>query len=226
MNTKLYTIDGGVAKDGFQLDESVFGANANMDLIHQSIRIYEGNQRTNAAHVKDRAEVRGGGRKPWRQKGTGRARAGSNRSPIWIGGGKSHGARNEKSYKGTLPKKMRQAALRGTLTEKLAAKELFVVEAIAIPDTKTKQAYELLAGFLLKQGSKRTFDATRVLIVTQGTDESLKRATKNLKNVTVTSVSSINPYLLLTNKYVIVTKGALETIHQTFGNQPATRATT
>ena len=220
MKSTLYTIDGAVSNDNYQIDDSVFAVAPNHDVIHQSVKVFQSNQRTKSAHAKDRAEVRGGGRKPWRQKGTGRARAGSTRSPLWIGGGKSFGPRNEKSYKGVMPKKMRRIALSGALSAKLASNTMFVVESLPLKEAKTKQAHELLAGFIKKQGFEGSFEKANVLVVLDAADESrmnLKRATKNLPNVTVTAVDSLHPYLLLTNQYVIIVKQAIDALHERFG---------
>ncbi|KKU82738.1 MAG: 50S ribosomal protein L4 [Parcubacteria group bacterium GW2011_GWA2_47_8] len=226
MKTTIYTINGDVAKENVVINESIFNTTVDEALLHQSVRIFEANQRTLAAHVRDRREVRGGGKKPWRQKGTGRARAGSNRSPLWIGGGKAHGARNTRSYKGILTRNMRQLALFGTLTRKLADKELFVVESLGNAQTplKTKTVHDRLASFVQARGHKGSFEGTSIAIITNDRDDAMKRATRNIPNVTIAHPTSLHPHLLLTHRYVIVTTAALETINAIFSQREAAQA--
>src|SRR3989338_825860 len=121
------------------LPESVFGLKWNADLVHQVVVSMDSIARTSVAHTKNRGEVRGGGRKPWRQKGTGRARHGSTSSPIWVGGGVTFGPRSERNFEVKLNRKTRVAAIRMALTEKVADGKLIVLESLAFPEYKTKR---------------------------------------------------------------------------------------
>ncbi len=137
MNVNTYNQKG--EKTGqMKLPEEIFGKDFKPDLIHQVIVGMQSNKRQGTAHTKDRGEVRGGGKKPWRQKGTGRARHGSNRSPIWIGGGVTFGPTKDKNYKKTLPKKIRKTALLSVLSAKVRDKDTLIVEDIKIEKPKTK----------------------------------------------------------------------------------------
>ena len=138
MEAKVYNKEGKEAGK-VQLPENVFGLSWNADLVHQVVDTMHDNARTPVAHVKDRSEVRGGGKKPWRQKGTGRARHGSSRSPIWTGGGVTFGPRNEKVFGGKVNKKMRAKALYVALSEKLRNGEILFVDTLETGE-KTKES--------------------------------------------------------------------------------------
>ena len=137
IETQIYNQKGkSVGK--LELPGSIFGVAWNGDLVHQVVTAMQANSRTPIAHTKDRSDVRGGGRKPWKQKGTGRARHGSSRSPIWIGGGVTHGPRNEKSYDQKINKKMKAKALYTVLSEKLRKGQILFIEELALKNIKTK----------------------------------------------------------------------------------------
>ena len=143
METQIYNQKGkSVGK--LSLPEAIFSVPWNGDLVHQVVTAMQANARTPVAHTKNRGEVRGGGRKPWKQKGTGRARHGSSRSPIWKGGGITHGPRNEKSYEQKINKKMRAKALYTVLSEKLRKGQLLFVEELALKNIKTKDAVAVM----------------------------------------------------------------------------------
>ena len=129
------------------LPENIFGVSWNSDLVHQVVTSQMSNKRVGTAHTKDRSEVRGGGRKPWKQKGTGQARHGSSRSPIWVGGGVTHGPRNEKNYNRKVNKKMAVKALFTVLSKKLKDGEVYFIDAINLPAIKTKSAMAILNSF-------------------------------------------------------------------------------
>ena len=151
MDAKVYN-NKGEETSTIKLPEAVFNTKLNTDLIHQVVVAMEGNARTPVAHTKDRSEVRGGGRKPWQQKGTGRARHGSSRSPIWIGGGVTHGPRNEKDYSRKINKKMKVAALYSVLSEKMRQGEILFIDSMAMPESKTKMAKEFLKNISTVEG--------------------------------------------------------------------------
>lgn len=146
METALYNVEGKSVGE-VTLPREVFDVRWNPELVHQVITSMQANRRKGTAHTKDRSEVRGGGRKPWRQKGTGRARHGSIRSPIWIGGGVTHGPRGEKNYAKRIPKKMAQKALYSLLSQKARDKEIIVLDEFRFPAIKTKEGAALLKRF-------------------------------------------------------------------------------
>jgi large subunit ribosomal protein L4 len=160
METKVYN-QKGKEVGNIALPESIFGLPWNADLVHQTVVAMQANARTPVAHTKTRGEVRGGGKKPWKQKGTGRARHGSTRSPIWIGGGITHGPRNDKDYSQKVNKKMKVKALYTVLSEKVRKGEVLFVEDISTEEIKTKKAVEIMnllgnvSGFERLKGSKK-----------------------------------------------------------------------
>ena len=175
MKVSVYNQKGEEVKK-IDLSKNVFGMDFNHDLVHQVVTCQASNRRQGSAHTKDRSEVRGGGRKPWRQKGTGRARHGSIRSPLFKGGGVTFGPRNEKNYKKIIPEKMRKKALSMVLSEKLKDKELIFIEDINVKEPKTKLIENVLNNFSLKEkktlilcpeGSKNTILSARNLFKTE-----------------------------------------------------------
>ena len=192
--------------DKIGLSEKMFDVKMNADLLHQAVCYYEALKRKPIAKTKDRSEVRGGGRKPWKQKGTGRARHGSTRSPIWKGGGVTFGPNLEKKYQKEFPKKMRKKALFITLSQKLKDKEIIFLDKLEIKEPKTKTAAEILKSF------KEDFQNKKTAIVLSKKDEKILRAFKNLKNISTILAPSINAYFLLKNKYIIIEREAFDKI--------------
>src|ERR1700684_961283 len=143
MKTDIYNIEGKKA-GSVELPETVFGVAWNDSLMHQVVTSMQDNARTNVAHTKNRGDVRGGGKKPWKQKGTGRARHGSIRSPIWRGGGVTHGPRNEKNFSRAIPKKMRAKALYMALSRKFRDGEVVFIDSFGITGPKTSIAKNTL----------------------------------------------------------------------------------
>lgn len=190
--------------DDLALSEEVFGADPNRPLLHQAVVAYLANQRTGTAFTKTRGEVRGGGRKPWRQKGTGRARHGSRRSPIWRKGGIVFGPR-PREYRIDLPKKAKRKALISALSAKVKAEEVRIVDRLELPEPKTKE----LVGILDKLGV-----APKVLIVTADGDERVVRSARNLKGVKAISADSLNPYQILNARYMVITRAAAAKIEE------------
>jgi large subunit ribosomal protein L4 len=143
METHVYN-QKGKSVGTFALPEAIFGLPWNGDLVHQVVSAMQANARTPVAHTKDRSDVRGGGRKPWKQKGTGRARHGSTRSPIWRGGGVTHGPINDKDYSQKINKKMRAKALYTVLSEKVRRGQIIFLEELTMKNVKTKDAVMVL----------------------------------------------------------------------------------
>ena len=188
------------------LPESVFGLAWNPDLVHEVVVSMQSNARSNTAHTKDRSEVRGGGKKPWRQKGTGRARHGSRRSPIWAGGGVTFGPRNERNYDKKINKNVRKKALGTVLSRKLKDDEIIFVDSFSFGEPKAKDAKEVvksLAGIKGKEmlAGKRKNAA---LILLPARDENTEKSFRNFGNMLVEQVKDVNPVDLLSYKYVVV----------------------
>ena len=158
MKSKMYTRDGKETGD-VTLPETVFGVTWNPNLVHEVVVGMQANARTSTAHTKDRGEVRGGGKKPWKQKGTGRARHGSSRSPIWTGGGITFGPRSEKDYSVKINKKVRAKALATVLSKKLADQEILFVDSLIMTEPKTKDAKAVLTA--LAKGTGQDSLATK-----------------------------------------------------------------
>ncbi|MDX8047371.1 50S ribosomal protein L4 [Gracilibacillus sp. S3-1-1] len=183
-----------------EINDAVFGIEPNEHVLHDAVLMQRASLRQGTHAVKNRSEVRGGGRKPWRQKGTGRARQGSTRSPQWVGGGTVFGP-TPRSYSYNLPKKVRRLALKSALSSKVKDDSLVVLEGIAIEAPKTKEVVSML--------SSLNVDA-KALIVTADKNEVLAKSANNLQNVKVLSVSEVNVLDLLTHDKLIITKEAAE----------------
>lgn len=211
METTVYNSKGEKAGT-IQVPENLFGLPWNADLVHQVVVSMQANKRGNTAHTKDRGEVRGGGKKPWQQKGTGRARHGSSRSPIWKGGGVTHGPRNEKSYVKKVNRQMTQKALLISLSRKMKDGQIIFVDSIEMAKPKTKDAKAILtalgkAGF---EGKKKN----AALIALPASHTPTIKSFGNFSNVQVTEVRSLNPVSVLGSKYLIIAnpQAAFETL--------------
>jgi large subunit ribosomal protein L4 len=207
MKAKVYNSEG-KETGAITLSESVFGLSWNADLVHQVVTTMQDNARISIAHAKDRSEKSGGGAKPWRQKGTGRARHGSNRSPIWIGGGVTHGPLSEKKYGGKINKKMRAKALYTVLSEKLRNKEILFVDSINVKDAKTKEAKIVLENLSKIKGFETLLSKKKnsVLIALGELDNDTFRGFANFGNVYIENVKDINPLSGLKYKTLIITQ--------------------
>jgi large subunit ribosomal protein L4 len=186
-----------------QVSETTFGLKFNESLVHQVITAYRNAGRAGTKAQKSRAEVSGGGKKPWSQKGTGQARAGSNRSPIWVGGGKTFAAK-PRDFEQKVNRKMYRGALRSMLSELARTERLVVTESLALEAPKTK----ILAGQL------KAWSLESVLIVVEATDEKLFLAARNLPHVEVIEVSALNPLSLARHAKVLMTVGAVKMLEE------------
>jgi large subunit ribosomal protein L4 len=205
MEAPIYNTEG--KKTGsVTLPENVFGVQWNDSLMHQVVTSMQDNARPRVAHTKGRGEVRGGGRKPWRQKGTGRARHGSIRSPIWRGGGVTHGPRAEKNYTRTIPKKMRAKALYMALSRKLRDSELILVDSFTMKEPKTSAAKETLVSLSKISGAERLAKKGKnaALIAFFAQNASAEKSFRNIGSVKSVEVRNLNPVAVLTSTYLIL----------------------
>jgi len=205
MKSKIYN-QSGKEVGTINLPDSIFAAPWNSDLVHQVVVSMQSNARVPVAHAKDRSEVRGGGKKPWRQKGTGRARHGSIRSPLWRGGGATFGPRNDKNYKKKINKKMRAKALYAVLSRKLADNELLFIDSLSLSEPKTAQAKEILGALAAvphfeKLNTKRKNTA---LIALSEKNTNTEKSFRNFGNIAIGEVRNLNPVDILTYTYLIL----------------------
>lgn len=189
----------------FQLNENVFGVEINEAALHQVVVALLANKRQGTQSAKTRAEVRGGGIKPWRQKGTGRARQGSIRAPQWIHGGVVF-APKPRDYKVSVPKTMRRVAMKSALSSKVAENELIVLESLELAAPKTKDVVNIL----------KAFEAKKTLIVTAESNENVYKSARNIQGVAVLPVNNINVYDLLKYEKVLITKDAVTKIEEVY----------
>ncbi len=201
----VYNMDG-VVTGSLELAESVFGIEPNQDVLHRALVTYQANQRQGTHSTKLRGEVRGGGRKPYRQKGTGRARHGSIRSAQYVGGGVIFGPK-PRSYYTSLPRKMRQLAMKSALSSKVAADNIIVLEKLELPEIKTRQMKQILAN-LGVTGS--------ALLVTQKPDENVVKSARNLRGVKTTLANTLNVFDILKFEKFIVTQEAVLNVQEVY----------
>ena len=200
-NMTLAVIDiNGQTVGDYTLDSFVFDGDVNEDLIHQAVVAFSANQRKGLASAKTRGEVSGGGKKPWRQKGTGRARVGSTRSPLWKGGGVTIGPRPH-SFKKDLPKKMKALAFKSALNVKCMADEILVLDNLELKTHKTKEFLKIIKNLKIGQGK------TRFVIEVLGDND--KRASNNIKSVVLTRAADAHATEIVNCKKLVITKGAL-----------------
>ena len=185
--------------DSIELPET-FDQAVNQDVIHQAIVMYQANLRQGTVSTKDRSEVSGGGKKPWRQKGTGRARAGSSRSPLWHKGGVAFGP-HPRDFGYTVPKKIRTAALRETLNAKLKENDLLCVDHVSVDSGKTKDFIKILTNLKLKG---------KILALLDGSDDKVLLASRNVPFMNFQRASDVNALDVLKNKKLFTTKEAVE----------------
>ncbi len=185
-----------------KLPEEQFGVHVHDAVIHQAVVMYRANQRQGNVSTKDRGEVSGGGKKPWAQKGTGRARAGSSRSPLWKKGGIAFGPK-PRDFSFDVPRKVRIAALRESLNAKFLSNDLVCVDEVSVPSGKTRDFSKILAD-VKAQG--------RVLVVMDGADAKTLLAGRNLARVTLSRASDVNALDIMDHKVLLVTKTAMQTL--------------
>ena len=188
-----------------ELNENVFGVDVNDIVVHTALVNYLANQRQGTQSTKTRAEVRGGGRKPWRQKGTGRARQGSIRAPQWMKGGIALGPK-PRSYKYAIPKKMRKLALKSVLTSKVEDKELIVVDKLELKEIKTKEMVKVL----------NNLNTKKALIVLSEKNLNVQASARNIEDVKTTLVNTINVFDLLKYDNLVITEEAIKKLEEVY----------
>lgn len=217
MKTKLYN-QSGEETGAVQLPDRIFKLELNPGLIHQALTAQLANSRQNLANSKGRGEVRGGGKKPWRQKGTGRARHGSTRSPIWKGGGVTFGPTKERNFKKKINKKMKQKAIFMSLSSKVKDKEFIILDVIKFKNNKTKEAKEMfdLVTPKFADYKKSSKKQDSVLVVFPDGAVDIKRAMKNLPFAGTISAASLNVKDILSYKYLMLLKDSISVINKTY----------
>jgi large subunit ribosomal protein L4 len=201
------------------LPEKIFGVEVNPDLVHQVVVSQMANRRIPIAHTKDRGEVSGGGKKPWRQKGTGRARHGSIRSPLWKGGGVTFGPRKEKVFEKRIPKKMARKALFMVLSAKAKNNLLVILDELKLDTYKTKQMVSLINKLpLSKKEDKKNKKKNKIsaLILLPTMDKKAILASRNIEGVSSMQAKDINALDLLSFKHIIMPKESIKVIEETF----------
>ena len=191
-----------------ELSQEIFGVEIHPTLVHQAMVMQLANQRLGTAATKTRAMVRGGGKKPWRQKGTGRARAGTIRSPLWVGGGVVFGPHPRKYVK-KMPRKARRLALKSALSAKMVASELRILDSLQFEAPKTKQVLEVLKAFEL--------EGKKALFISREYSENVEKSTRNLKGVKAITSMGLNIVDLLHHDAIFLTKDAVTQIEEVFG---------
>lgn len=207
METIIYNIQG-KESGKIALPESIFALPWNADLVHQVVVSEESSRRDPVAHTKDRGEVRGGGKKPWKQKGTGRARHGSTRSPIWVGGGVAHGPRKEKNYDRKVNRKMKAKALFTILAKKQRDGEIIFIDTLSFAEPKTK----LGKGFVESLGKVKGFErlstkkTNKAYIATSSSEKDARRVFSNFGSIEIGDVRNLHPVDILKYKYLVISK--------------------
>ncbi len=205
LEAQVYDQDGKEVET-IKLPENFFNVTWNADLVHQVVVSLMSNKRTNLAHTKTRGEVSGGGKKPWQQKGLGRARHGSSRSPIWVGGGVTHGPRKDKNYAKKINKKMKAKALFTIISKKFKDGEVFFLDSLKATSSKTKDAINTLKNISKIKGGEQILNkrANSAYIAVLKKDTNLDRGFKNIGNVKLDEFRNINPLDIINYKYLII----------------------
>ena len=200
----VYDVNGSIVGE-IELCEEIFGAEINVPAMHAYVTAYNANQRQGTQSAKTRAEVSGGGKKPWRQKGTGRARQGSTRSPQWTHGGVVF-APKPRDYRMSLNKKLKRVALKSALSSKVAADKLVVLDSLTLEQAKTKEMVKVLANLKLNNA----------LIVLPANDANVIRAARNIPGIASTTVGTLNTYEVLKYNAVLITKAAVAKVEEVY----------
>ncbi len=209
MTFEVYKIDGSSTGEKLELADDIFGIEPNDHAIYLAVKAYRANQRQGTHKSKERGEVSGGGKKPWKQKGRGGSRAGTSRSPVWVGGGTIFGPKPH-LYKQDLPKKLKRLARKSALSYKVKDEQLMIVEDFNFEQPKTKE-FEKMLNALKVSGKK-------VLLLTKENSTSVYKSGRNIPKVKILEAAQASTYDILNNQMLIVQKGAVEVISKTFVN--------
>jgi len=209
MKLDIYKIDGKSSGKKVELSDSIFGVEPNDHAIYLSVKSYLANQRQGTHKAKERSEVRGGGKKPWKQKGRGGARAGTTRSPLWIGGGTIFGPR-PRDYRQNLPQKLKKLARKSALSHKVKDEQLIVVEDFTFEKPKTKDFQNFLQSLNLT--------GKKVLLLTNGKSENVYKSGRNISKVKVLEAAKASTYDILNNQVLVLQQGAVDIISKNFEN--------
>lgn len=201
----LYNMDGEVVGD-VQLNDDIFAVEVNKNAVHLAVVNQLANKRQGTQSTKTRSEVRGGGKKPWKQKGTGRARQGSTRSPQWTKGGVALGPK-PRSYRYALPKKVRRLALKSALTSKVIDNDIMVLDKLSFGEIKTKQMVKVLSNLKID---------TSTLVVLDSRNDEVEKSARNIQGVKTTFVNTINVYDILKHDKFIITKDAVSKVEEVY----------
>ncbi len=210
----VYNLEGKKVSD-YTLNDAIFSVAANPLVIQQVVVAQQANARPIVASVKDRSEVSGGGRKPWRQKGTGRARHGSSRSPIWKGGGVTFGPTADRNFSKKVNKKVRRKALLMTLSDKVANEKLMVFDALTLPEVKTKTIFKALQGISVKP-KKASEKAPSVLLVLDNENINAALSARNIEKVSIAHVDSLRVVDIMKHQYLVAPLAVIKKIEQLF----------
>lgn len=206
MKTKVYNLEGKETGE-IELPERIFNVPVNEDLVHQVVVAQMANSREAIADTKDRGEVRGGGKKPWKQKGTGRARHGSSRSPIWKGGGVTFGPTSDRNFTKRINKKMKAKALFMVLSEKLREEKILVLENLDMKKPSTKEMIKAFGKLSIKK---------KALLALDKKDDNVIKSVDNISNISLVASDSINVVDILRNDMFVVNKAGIKKIEETY----------
>jgi large subunit ribosomal protein L4 len=209
MKLDIFKIDGTASGEQLELSDDIFGVEPNDHAIYLAVKAYLANQRQGTSKSKERGEVRGGGKKPWKQKGRGGARAGTSRSPLWVGGGTIFGPR-PRDYRQDLTKKLKRLARKSALSYKVKDNQILIVEDFALENTKTKDLSKILSD--LKIHGKK------ILVLTGSYNEKIYKAGRNIPKVNILEAANASTYDILNNQVLVLQKSAVESIKKTFVN--------
>ena len=209
MKLDILKIDGTVSGEQLELSDDIFGVEPNDHAIYLAVKAYLANQRQGTSKSKERGEVRGGGKKPWKQKGRGGARAGTSRSPLWVGGGTIFGPR-PRDYRQDLTKKLKRLARKSALSYKVKDNQILIVEDFTLENTKTKDFSKILSDLKIR--------GKKVLVLTGSYNETIYKAGRNIPKVNILEAANASTYDILNNQVLVLQKSAVESIKRTFAN--------